>query len=98
VKAYHHEYIVEGPAPFPIDMLRYDGACPRTERDSHLIRDSIEGIGPRLKFQVVVSKVWERAWKPQVHRWESFGWKVLAHKSEAVSGGLSLPGRESGAA
>lgn len=95
MKAYLHHYIVEGPAPFPIDQLRYDGSYPMDERDSALIRDSVEGIGPRLKFQVTLCKVWERPWKPNALRWKSFGWEVLEHKADpAVVGGLTLPGRE----
>ncbi len=77
---YLYRATVKGSGTFPLDMLRYDRACPATERDSGLME--AEGV---REVDVLVHSVNPRKYErdvPTVARWESFGWKVV--KVEAV--------------
>ena len=66
------EFTVEGTAPFPIDMLRYDSAFPATESDSALIdRHQYDGSKVQVKLQSYGFGV------PTIGRWESFLWKII---------------------
>ena len=70
---------VEGLAPFPVDMLRYDACYPATEADSGRIERLGEpGNTDRVRVTVAKSAGTAHAflWTPA--RWESFGWKVVA--------------------
>ena len=63
---------VAGRGEFPIDMLRFDLAYPRTEEDSAVIikmfRRVVEGSH---QVQLVSSK------QPTPDRWKAFGWTVV---------------------
>jgi hypothetical protein len=87
------EYEVEGTLPFPVDMLRYDGAFPEWETDSRKIESSIrmEEDGPvRVRLVAYADKdTAETHRAPNKRRWESFGWKVVAQIYE-VPGGENL--------
>lgn len=63
-----YSYTVEGEAPFPFDMLRYDAAHPRTQAD---IRGLASQPGERVRVAL------DSFASPTVDRWASFGWAVL---------------------
>lgn len=71
---------VSGPSPFPVDMLRYDGLVPATERDSSEIQESIaayaRGEVSPPRYDVVLVRTAEPSWRPTVDRWRSRGWLV----------------------
>lgn len=72
---YHHKAKITFRGQFPIDMLRYDRACPESEQDSAVIEQS--GLvlpGPQT---VEICKVTSQK-KPQwtEGRWKSFGAKI----------------------
>ena len=70
-------YSVEGFAPFPYDMLRYDESWPATESDAGAM-ERVEGglrqseaLGPtRIRLATFSGQ-------PTVERWQSFGWTVV---------------------
>jgi hypothetical protein len=64
--------VVEGRGEFPIDMLRYDSACPDTENDSI----AMKSIDPRR----IHLRRFSIGREPSHGRWESFGWKVISDK------------------
>lgn len=67
-------FLVRGSGEFPIDMLRYDSACPATEQDSHAMRREEEK-------RVVLLRRFTLDKPPTVGneaRWRSFGWEPLA--------------------
>lgn len=70
-------------AQFPIDMLRYDGARPRREEDSHKIQRSLDyrtqDDAPMQEIEVVVTA----NSAPCADRWRSFGWVVTHVRDEA---------------
>lgn len=70
------KFIVEGGGSFPIDMLRYDSACPDTGEDAaKLARHHVPALARvtlRRFFPVGCSEM------PEVERWESFGWRVVS--------------------
>jgi len=64
-------YWVEGAGTFPLDMLRYDSACPATEQDTWT-------IGYDERRTVALRRFAKEPRKgPQVARWTSFGWRVV---------------------
>lgn len=73
-----YEYFVTGHGPFPIDMLRHDGAWPATGEDAAKIEWSFclshsELQAQRLKTQSI--KLWSHR-EPTIERWKSFNWSV----------------------
>jgi len=76
MRRYRFVVTVTGSNPFPVDMLRYDAAFPRTEEDSHKIAVDMYsgGMEPRT-VQVLTDQFWKH-WTPAVDRWRSFGWRV----------------------
>ena len=70
--------VVVGRGQFPIDMLRYDRAHPRSEADSVAMAEA----RPRRR---AVEVVCTGADTPTVGRWESFGWAVVATGESEVS-------------
>lgn len=71
-----YRYTVRGKWPFPYDMVRYDGSRPATEEDEEKIRRySMEYAPDRDVFKdVEIELVGPR--RPNVARWDSFGWSV----------------------
>ncbi len=61
-------YKVSGRGNFPIDMLRYDGVYPASEKDSGIIQ-SMQNDGGRRTGEVE-----GRGCTPA--HWESFMWRV----------------------
>lgn len=68
-------FTVEGAGPFPLDMLRYDSAHPRTETDANKAQDAERGR------RTVTVTTWSPN-APTVRRWESFGWRVVPTPDE----------------
>ena len=70
-------YSVEGFAPFPHDMLRYDESWPATESDAGVMerlgdrpRRGPDDPGVRVRLATFSGQ-------PTVERWRSFGWTVV---------------------
>ncbi len=73
-KAREWTYTVKGFAPFPVDMLRYDGCFPRTSEDSVAIGTALAGrTDPRRVFEIRLHSPYH---EPTIGRWQSFGWIV----------------------
>jgi len=72
-KDYRKVITVRGTLAFPIDMLRYDHAWPRTEQDALKIQSCIEAGGTygRQEIELVSLEM------PNRDRWSSFGWEVV---------------------
>ena len=70
-------YSVEGFAPFPVDMLRYDESWPATELDAGVM----ERLGDHVRHGPGVVAVTVRlatySGEPTGGRWRSFGWTVV---------------------
>lgn len=72
---------------FPIDMLRYDGAYPASEREAHKISNTFYAEGgtsePKPEeLQIEVVGTFNGA--PQDARWRSFGWHVTHVYDERI--------------
>ena len=63
-----HEYTVRGKFSFPFDMLRYDHAWPRYEREIW----ALESTPETREIQLISLNM------PNVDRWRSFGWTVVS--------------------
>ncbi len=75
-KIYESFLVVEGAGDFPLDMLRYDSACPYREVDSHAM--AREGRRRLALVRRAVNSL------PATHaRWLSFGWTVIADSADA---------------
>lgn len=61
--------IVEGSGLFPIDMLRYDHAWPRTEADANKCMYDAAGEMREIELCTDVEYI-------TVERWNSFTWNV----------------------
>lgn len=75
---YTHRFSVSGKYPFPVDMLRYDGAHPASERDSSKVTSAIkadtrEDVSLSYMIELVVVNA-HKYWRPTTGRWYSFGW------------------------
>ena len=63
---------VEGNRPFPIDMLRYDGARPATSLSSKSIEQTFTAERITRTIRLVTDYH-----APTEGRWASFGWPVV---------------------
>lgn len=73
---------VQGRGSFPIDMLRYDSACPSHENDSHAIdRHDGERVVTLRRFTKDRAK-----FSSSPARWASFGWPIVpnSHRTQDV--------------
>jgi hypothetical protein len=81
-----YTYTARGRRDFPIDMLRYDRATPKSEGDSHEISNSLthhfyRGVdGKDQTSFFMVTLISEKP--PTERRWASFGWTVLSEKND----------------
>jgi hypothetical protein len=75
------EYQVTGRHRFPVDMLRYDGAYPKTGADVEVL----ESVGDWTYKETSVRLMSDR--EPTYDRWSSFGWTVTYVAKE----GKALP-------
>jgi hypothetical protein len=76
-------FTVEGRYPFPVDMLRYDGAYPYGPSDVENMTSAIKGVTrgtDTLRPTVQIRLVSDRT--PTIDRWTSFGWFVLGDRIE----------------
>lgn len=65
-----------GRGEFPIDMLRYDGAFPYSERDATIIAESLSG-NIRGSWEVTIAVYTYDIRQPfHLRRWHSFGCEV----------------------
>lgn len=78
VRVYH--FIVTGNGPFPLDMLRYDAAWPRTTDDALVIARTFKDRGPEVATVVSLTSHTPAT----VGRWHSFGWKVIASEVQTI--------------
>lgn len=68
---YIQHAVASGVGTFPVDMLRYDRACPYTESDSHVIQSTHDDY---IAWQVrVIRYVTYKDRKWTIDRWASFG-------------------------
>lgn len=67
-----YDYYVTGHGPFPIDMLRHDGAWPSTGEDAAKIEWTFTDSG-RMKTKSIKLRSYR---KPTIDRWSSFNWSV----------------------
>lgn len=73
-------YVVEGSGMFPYDMLRYDHSWPHSETyDSHKLA---EDYGSGMRRVMLASD--QQGTCPNLDRWKSFTWKVIAVGPEAT--------------
>ena len=69
---YRQTATIKGRGDFPIDMLRHDRACPYSETDSDIIRDSL-ARGDGHPWEVTIARfVPRKDQKWSVNRWQSF--------------------------
>lgn len=62
-----YEYVVEGFGDFPLDMLRYDCAWPKEEKDAGVAQQHERGL---RRVRLTGTR------PPTEARWHSFLWKV----------------------
>jgi hypothetical protein len=69
-------FVVAGSSRFPLDMLRYDMAHPTTPASVEQMALTLDAH-PRAFQQELLVKLTSKE-KPTVHRWKTFGWKVIS--------------------
>lgn len=77
-KLYRFIVTVQGQSDFPVDMLRYDALCPKTEANSHAIRRSLQESFQPEPLVIEVTGIHEGNWAPNTARWFSYGYTVTA--------------------
>lgn len=77
-------YTVQGSWPFPLDMLRYDGAKAASPEDQELIdlysapaAESRQLMSEKVSIRLVMPDA--GYWTPNAGRWMSFGWAALEY-------------------
>lgn len=81
-------YVVTGRWPFHPDMLRRDGSEGATDEDKRLIAEMCADHAPDRDFlrkKVEITLVIPNAgrhMRPNVKRWESFGWAVVGEPGQ----------------
>lgn len=81
-KEWYETFVIVEPSrsrSFPLDMLRYSSCVPARETDSHAIESE---RGARVLLRRFSRDGSVRAPAAGESRWESFGWKVVAHISD----------------
>jgi hypothetical protein len=72
---YYQRFTVKTSTTFPLDMLRYDTCFPDTEQDAGKIYYNL--VDHRYPLEVKIARwIWQKADRPTIARWESFGCKV----------------------
>ena len=74
-----HIFSVHGTFRFPIDMLRYDRAWPRTEADARKIEDSFRPNAEAMTVDLASLD------EPNTARWQSFMWSVKDHVEASLA-------------
>ena len=70
------EFTVTGIGPFPMDMLRYDQAWPKTKEDGDTILTTYRPENCLAEFQITLLTDGAFGAGPTTARWESHGWLV----------------------
>lgn len=70
-RLYVFEFTVRGRGEFPIDMLRYDQCCPKSQDDVRTMVDRLTEREVRLRMFSGSRE------GPTEERWASFGWPVV---------------------
>ena len=74
-KKYYQTFVVETSFQFPVDMLRYDGCFPASERDSGVIILNLSDM--RSPINVKIGRYVDgKHSKPTIERWKSFGCNI----------------------
>lgn len=77
-----YTFTVEGRSPFPLDMLRYDRACPYHVDDvAPLATPSRE---PR-RVSLIAFTPYGNAPAPTSDRWITFGWSVIPDSIRVIN-------------
>lgn len=77
-------YVVEGYGIFPYDMLRYDHSWPHSElNDSRKLDNPFATEGAERKRRIMLATD-QQGNTPNMDRWKSFTWKVVASGPEAA--------------
>ena len=71
-------FTVQGSGPFPVDMLRYDGAYPRDPESAARLLTPVDRESRRDTREVHLNLAAPSFLKPTHGRWSSFGWAVVA--------------------
>jgi hypothetical protein len=74
---YQCEFRVKGAGHFPIDMLRYDAAHPRTSDDAASVAATPADWPGAREIELIRREATKRNCKPTAARWASFGWRVV---------------------
>lgn len=71
------EYVVEGPYPFPMDMLRREFSYPATTNDANALGAAADVRSPDgvHRVRLITTALWP--WQLNAARWESMGWKIV---------------------
>ena len=69
-------YKVAGACDFPIDMLRYDNAWPRSESETGGLYTALSQRFTARKKGIVEVEL-QSIGRPNGARWNSFGWHVV---------------------
>ena len=76
---YTHEALITWTGHFPMDMLRYDGCCPATERDSAMMTVFLPET--HMSRTARVRKIADNRIDGFTEaRWVSFGCKIIVSK------------------
>ena len=67
-----------GVTSFPLDMLRYDGCFPATERASIDIGVTFDRMRREKISDIEMMQPAGASFGPTVGRWQSFGWTVTS--------------------
>lgn len=65
---------VRGAGQFPVDMMRYERACPDNQTDSSAITNE---EGPTREVHLVQFSRNRHITQISIDRWKSFGWVIL---------------------
>ena len=73
------QFTVLGRGGFPMDMLRYDGCYPKSEKDTVTMQsDGLREVMLHKTLNWGHPHELLKVWVPTVGRWNSFGWAVLS--------------------
>lgn len=84
MKEVTHRFSVMGSSTFPLDMLRRDQCYPSSESEAELLTRHFQDLRIAGRTETAVIELEarkQRFWVPTEERWDSFGWKVLDHRT-----------------
>jgi len=77
VTVYESYLVVEGTGDFPVDMLRYDHACPYREEDAAKLQSH-----RHERRRVALLRRSVNPSPATLGRWASFGWRVISETTD----------------